>query len=406
MPITDIAIRKAKPNGKPLRDGGGLYLLPQTNGRHWWRLDYRIAGKRKTISMGVYPEVALKDARKRREEARELVAAGVDPSSERKAGRAAHAAALADTFKEIAIEWLAMRAKTLAPITITKAKWMLETFAYPEIGDMPIRSIETDDLLRLLRKIEERGFYETAHRTRQRCQQVFKYARQTRKGIGDPTADLERTLVPVKSTSRAAITDPAKLRGLLLAIDGYDGGAITGAALKLSALTFVRPGELRAAEWSELDLESREPTWRIPAAKMKMKAEHIVPLSAQAVAAFRGLQPQTGTGTYVFPSLQTRKRCMSDGTVNAALRRMGFDKATHTAHGFRTTASTLLNEQAWRPDLIERQLAHIEKDNVRAAYNKAQHLPERRKMMCAWADYLDGLKAASNVTPIRSRAKV
>lgn len=403
MPLSDIAIRKAKPASKPLKltDAGGLYLLLQPNGSRWWRLDYRHAGKRKTLSMGVYPAVPLLEARERAQDARRQVAAGVDPSDARKHATAAQA----HTFASLAKEWLEQQAKTRSAATMTKSRWMLNDFVLPHIGSKPIANVTAPDMLRLLRAIEAKGIHETAHRTKQRCSQIFRYAIATGRADRDPTNDLRGALVPVKPVSHAALTDPAKIRGLLLAIDGYDGEPITAAALKLAPLVFVRPGELRGAEWAEFDLDAKEPTWRIPAGRMKMKVEHIVPLAPQAVEVLRELQPLTRSSQFVFPSARTLHRSMSENTINAALRRLGYTGDEMTGHGFRAMASTRLNEMGWSPDLIERQLAHTEQNKVRAAYNRAQYLTERRKMMEGWADYLDALKGGSNVTPIRSRAK-
>jgi integrase len=271
--------------------------------------------------------------------------------------------------------------------------------AYPYIGSRPIAKLGAIDVLKVLKRIEGRGTHETAHRTRQRCSQVFRYAVQTERAAHDVTADLRGALAPVVSEHHAAITEPSRIGELLRAIDGYTGHSVT--ALKLAPLFFVRPGELRHAEWTEFELDGNEPQWRIPADKMKMGEQHLVPLSKQAVALLRELQPLTGRGPYLFPSLRSRARPMSNNTVNAALRRLGYTSEEMTGHGFRSLASTCLNEQGYHPDLIELQLAHAERNKVRAAYNKAQRLPERRKMMQAWADYLDGLRASANVVPFR-----
>jgi integrase len=257
------------------------------------------------------------------------------------------------------------------------------------------------DVLKVLKRIEERGIHETAHRARQRCAQVFRYAVQAARADRDPTVDLKGALAPVVKEHHASVTEPARIGELLRAIDGYKGQAVTGYALKLSPYLFVRPGELRHAEWSEFDLDGQEPLWRIPEEKMKMGEQHVVPLARQAVVLLRELNSITGRGRYVFPSLRSGSRPMSDNTVNAALRRLGYTNEEMTGHGFRSLASTCLNEQGYHPDLIELQLAHAERNQVRAAYNKAKRLPERRKMMEAWADYLDGLRADANVVPLR-----
>lgn len=390
MPLNDAAIRKAKPKDKvqKLFDGGGLYLQLNPDGSKWWRLKYRFGGKEKLISLGTYPDTGLADAREGRVSARKLIAAGINPSAHRKATRAAGIECAANSFAVIAEEWLAKQ--RLAPATIKKTRWMLDDLVFPWIGDRPISEIDPPEMLKLLRRIEERGVHETAHRTKQRCGQIFRYAIATQRADRDPTADLRGALTPVKVKHRAALTEPSKMGGLLRAIDGYTGSFVVRCALKLAPLVFVRPGELRHAEWTEIDLDAAQ--WRIPAGKMKMGEEHVVPLSKQAVAILRELRPFSGTSRYVFPSERSRQRPMSDGTVNAALRCMGFDKDTMTAHGFRAMASTRLNEMGWAPDIIERQLAHSERNRVRAAYNRALYLTERKKMMQAWAEYLDGLR--------------
>ena len=404
MPLTDTAIRKAKPGTSPRRltDERGLYLLLNPNGSQWWRWDYRHAGKRKTLSMGTYPDTGLKDAREKREAARKLLAAGVDPGDVRKAEKAAGEERAANNFAFIAEEWLARQSPRMAAATLEKARWTLDDLVNPWIGSRPITEIDAPEMLKLLRRIEERGAHETAHRTKQRCSQIFRYAIATGRAQHDPTAALRGALAPVVSTSRAAITDPLKMGELLRAIDGYTGSFVVRCAMKLSPLLFVRPGELRQAEWTEIDLDGAR--WNIPAEKMKMRAEHLVHLSSQAVAILRELHPLTGRGKYVFPGERSASRPLSDGTINAALRRLGFDKDTMTAHGFRAMASTRLNEMGWAPDVIERQLAHVEKNKVRAAYNRAQYLGERIRMLQAWADDLDGLRAGGKVVAIKRKA--
>jgi integrase len=400
VPLTDTAIRKAKPGASPRRlaDERGLYLLLNPNGSQWWRWDYRHAGKRKTLSMGTYPDTGLKDARDKREDARKLLASGVDPGDMRKAEKAAGEERAANSFAFIAEEWLARQSPRMAPATLEKARWTLDELVSPWIGSRPITEIDAPEMLKLLRRIEERGAHETAHRTKQRCSQIFRYAIATGRATNDPTSALRGALSPVISKSRASITDPLKMGELLRAIDGYTGSFVVRCAMKLSPLVFVRPGELRQAEWTEIDLDAAR--WSIPAAKMKMRAEHLVHLSSQAVAILRELHPLTGRGKYVFPGERSVSRPLSDGTINAALRRMGFDKDTMTAHGFRAMASTRLNEIGWAPDVIERQLAHVEKNKVRATYNRAQYLDERVRMLQAWADYLDGLRAGGKVIAV------
>jgi len=403
MALSDTALRKARPTDKTQRlfDGGGLYLEVSPTGGKWWRLKYRFGGKEKRLSFGTYPDTSLADARSQRDEARKLLHAGIDPSAQRKAAKAAGAAKAANSFAVIAAEWLAKQATHMSPATLKKARWTLDDLVNPWIGNRPISEIDAPEMLKLLQRIEERGAHETAHRTKQRCGQIFRYAIATGRAKHDPTTDLRGALTPVKVKHRAAITDPAKMGELLRAIDGYTGSFVVRSALKLAPLLFVRPGELRQAEWSEFDLDAAE--WRIPGSKMKMREEHIVPLPSQAIAVLRELQPLTGRSQFVFPGERSSKRPMSDAAINAALRRMGFDKDTMTGHGFRAMASTRLNEMGWSPDVIERQLAHAERNKVRAAYNRAQYLTERKRMMKAWSDYLDALRANDKVAVFKSK---
>ena len=397
--LTETAIRAAKPREKSYKlfDGLGLYLEIAATGSKLWRLKYRHDGGENRLAMGAHPDTSLKQARERRDAARRQLAAGIDPSSQRQAEKLANA----NTFEAVAREWLALQEKKLAPATFAKAGWTFETLIFPYIGSRPIAKLGAMDVLKVLKRIEGRGIHETAHRTRQRCAQVFRYAVQTGRAERDPTVDLKGALAPVVSEHHASITEPVRIGELLRAIDGYAGQIVTAYALKLSPLLFVRPGELRHAEWTEFDLDSAESHWRIPAEKMKMGEQHVVPLAKQALVLLSELHSVTGRGKYVFPSLRSGSRPMSENTVNAALRRMGYSTEEMTGHGFRSLASTCLNEQGYHPDLIELQLAHAERNQVRAAYNKAQRLPERRKMMQAWADYLDGLRAGANVVPIR-----
>lgn len=399
--LTAQAIKHASP-GK-LFDGGGLYLDVRENGARYWRMKYRHGGRERLLALGVYPEVSLAEARKRRDEARATLREGSDPAAARRAERRQAMLAAENTFEAIAREWLAKQQEALAPATYAKACWTLEELVFPWLGARPVAELTAPDVLDVLRRIEARGAHETAHRTKQRIAQVFRYAIATGRARHDPAADLRGALAPVVSKSRAAITDADGVGDLLRALDGYSGQFVTRCALRLAPLVFARPGEIRRAEWAEFDLDRAE--WRIPASKMKMREEHIVPLSAQAVAVLRELHPLTGQGRYLFPSLRSAREPMSENTINAALRRLGFDKHTMTAHGFRALASTRLNELGWAPDVIERQLAHAERNKVRAAYNRAQYLAERRKMMQAWADYLDALREApAKVTPIKRKA--
>ncbi|MBE1162525.1 tyrosine-type recombinase/integrase [Dyella acidiphila] len=388
---------KSAPLGKHF-DGGGLYLHVTESGRYW-RMKYRHSGKEKLLALGVFPEVSLAEARKRRDEARALLRDGTDPGQVKRQEKVANAEATANTFGAIAEEWLAKQ-QNMSPATLEKARWTFDSLVNPWIGNRPISEIDAPEMLKLLQRIEERGAHETAHRTKQRCGQIFRYAIATGRARHDPTADLRGALTPAKVKHRAAITGPARVGELLRAIEGYTGGLVVRTALKLAPLLFVRPGELRQAEWAEFDLDAGQ--WRIPASKMKMRELHIVPLPTQAVVALQELQPLTGRGRYVFPGERSRQRPMSEAAVNAALRRMGFDKDTMTGHGFRAMASTRLNEMGWSADVIERQLAHAERNKVRAAYNRAQYLAERKKMMQGWADYLDSLRVGGRVVALKT----
>ena len=404
MALTDTAIRNAKPKAKPykLADGAGLYLEVMPTGARYWRMRYRLAGKDTRLAFGVYPEVTLAEARGRRDDARRLLREGRDPGAERRSARLTAKLAAGTTFEGVANEWLATQKRKLTPATYDKAERILKANVFPWLGDRPIGDIDAPEVLAVLKRIEARGANETAHRVKARIGQVFRYAIAHGTATRDPSADLRGALAPVVSRSHAAVTDPAAVADLLRALDGYAGQMVTRCALRLAPLVFARPGELRNAEWSEVDLDAAE--WRIPAGKMKMREAHVVPLSTQAVAILRELQPLTGKGRYLFPGIRTYTEPMSENTVNAALRRMGFDKDTMTGHGFRAMASTRLNEMGWAPDVIERQLAHAERNKVRAAYNRAQYIAERKKMMQAWADYLDALRTNANVVPLRAGA--
>lgn len=404
MPLSDIAIKAAKPKEKSykLADGFGLLLLVQPAGGKWWRFKYRFGGKEKGLSFGTYPDVSLKDARGRRDDARKLIANGVDPGVHRQLEKARKVETAGNSFEAIAREWYAKYAPTWAPSHGEKIIRRLERDIFPWLGATPIGDITAPALLAALRKVEARGAVETAHRVHQNCGQVFRYAVATGRAERDPSGDLRGALPPVRQEHHASITDPSAIGELLRAMKGYSGSLVTRCALQLAPLVFVRPGELRRAEWAEIDLDAAE--WRIPAEKMKSRALHIVPLSIQAVAILLELQPLTGRGKYVFPSGRGPSRCMSENGVLSALRRMGYSGKQMTGHGFRSMASTLLNEQGWPRDAIERQLAHGERDKVRAAYNYAEHLPERRKMMQAWADYLDSLATGSSKVVALRRA--
>jgi integrase len=394
--LSETKIRGAKAREKPYKlfDERGLFLLVTPVGGRLWRLRYRIATHEKLISLGAYPDVPLKRAREKRDAARKLIADGVDPSVERKAQRAA----LLDTFEGVAQEWLDLQRPSLAAETLSILGSRLNGFLYPYLGRRPVASITAQELLAVLRRIEARGRHETAHRVRALAGRVLRYAVATGRAQHDVAADLKGALAPVKSKNFASVTDPVRVGELMCAISPYSGHPVTALALQLAPLLFVRPGEMRAAEWSEFDLPNAQ--WRIPGARMKMGKPHIVPLAHQVLGILRDLEPFARGGRYLFPSLRTRERPMSNNTINAALRRLGYSTEEQTGHGFRSMASTLLNEQGFPPDVIELQLAHTERNKVRAAYNKAQRLPERRTMMQAWADYLDGLRAGAKVVGI------
>lgn len=402
---------KAGDSRKRLNDGAGLYLLLFVKGgSHAWRLDYAVEGRRKTLSLGTYPLTGLAEARKLADDARKLVRAGFDPSKDRQAKRAElekqrELEALAEagiaapgTFEAVAREWFAKNESTWADSHSDKIIRRLERDVFPWIGTRPVKEIKPADVLALLRRVEERGALETTHRVQQNCGQVFRYAVSTGLIESDPSRDLRGALPAWKPVHYPTITDPREVGQLLRDIDDHKGKLVTRIAMQLTPLLFVRPGELRQAEWSEINLESAE--WRIPAAKMKRRVMHIVPLSTQAVALLKDLQPLTGKRNWVFPGNRTNGEPMSENTVNAALRRMGYDRTMLTAHGFRGMASTMLHEQGWPSDVIERQLSHVERNEVKAAYNHAEYLPQRREMMQAWADYLDRLRAQKPAQPI------
>jgi len=390
MALTDTFVRQVKWSGKAIgdkhADGGGLYLHVKGAGKYW-RMDYRHIGKRKTLALGVYPAVSLAKARKRREEARELLADGQDPSAAKQDAQQAKLAEAANTFEVVARDWLEKTAAKRAEVTQGKVRTWLEKDVFPHIGQMPMRNIGPRDVLeKVVRRMEARGAIDTAHRIKQLCGQVFRYAVVTGGAERDVTADLKDALKAKVKEHHAALTEPIAVGALLRAIHDYTGHPTTVAALKLAPIVFVRPGELRTAEWAEIDFNAAE--WRIPASKMKMDNAHIVPLCRQATEILRSIQPLTGAGKYVFPSIRTGQRPMSENTINGALRAMGYPNTVHTGHGFRATARTIMDEVLeMRVDLIEHQLAHMVKDANGRAYNRTAHLPARRKMMQEWADY-------------------
>lgn len=405
MALTDARVRTAKPTEKQIKlyDTDGLFLIVSPAGGKWWRFKYRFGGKEKLLSFGTYPEKSLLDARQERDDARKLVAKGVDPSAAKKARKVAKATGDANSFEAIAREWHSKFAKTWVDHHAQSKLERLEKNIFPLIGNRPIKEITAPEVLAVLRRLESKGILGTAHRMRFECGQVFRYAIATGRAERDPSADLRGALPAVKGGHHASTTDPKAVAPILRTIDDYKGSFVIKCAMQLAPMLFVRPGELRAAEWSEIDFESAE--WNIPADRMKMKVAHLVPLSRQAVEILKALQPLTGQSRYVFPGHRSPLNFMSENAVNGALRRMGFDKSEITGHGFRAMARTILDEVlSQRVDFIEHQMAHAVKDPNGRAYNRTAHLVERKKMMQLWADYLDGLKAGAKVIPFKQKA--
>jgi len=401
-PLSEARVRTAKPrkNKYKIFDGGGLFLMVTPTGGKLWHFKYRYEQKEKKLALGTYPEISLAEARQRRDEARRQIAHGIDPGAVRKAQKQAETSET-ETFEVIAREW---HTKFKPSWTAGHAETImsrLERDLFPWIGKRPIADIKAPELLKVLRRVESRGALETAHRIRTIAGQVFRYAVATGRAERDPAADLRGALPQPGGKHLAAITDPKEAAPLLRAIDGYSGHLVVRCALKLAPLFFVRPGELRQAEWTEFDFD--EAAWNIPAHKMKMKQPHIVPLCRQAVEILTELKALTGASRYVFPSGRSFLRPMSNNAILAALRSLGYDKDTMTGHGFRAMARTILDEVLQvRPDYIEHQLAHAVRDPNGRAYNRTAHLVERRKMMQLWADYLDGLKAGAVVIPFKT----
>jgi integrase len=384
--LSDTKALNAKPDAKPykLADAQGLYLFVRPTGSKQWRFDYSYNTKRKTLTIGTYPYTSLKDARRSLEEAKTALEKNIDPALK----------PLSATFRDVAEEWLRkLEREGDDPKTMEKKRWLL-TYAYPYLATRPVKEITAPELLRVLRKLEDRGMYESCKRLRSNFSRIFRYAIATARAERDPAADLKGALTAPQAKHHAALTQPNDIRNLLDAINTYQGSQTTAFALQFLALTFVRPGELRSAEWTEL----HDDEWRIPAHKMKMKDPHIVPLSRQALDILAANRELNGGSKYIFPSPHSTLRPMSENTLNTALRRLGFTKEEMTSHGFRTLASTRLNEMNWHPDAIEAQLAHRQKNQVRAAYNQAQYLDIRRPMMQAWADYLDELRMSHPVS--------
>ena len=411
MALTDTAIRNAKPGVKPngevtnkaytMPDGRGLFLLLTPSGGKWWRFAYRFAGREQLLSLGVYPDVPLKRAREKLAEARQLLADGINPSAHRKATKAARADRAANSFEVVAREWYGKFSQDWAESHRRSILQRLERDIFPWLGANPISEISAPELLVALRRVEERGALETAHRELGYCGQIFRYAIATHRAERDPSGDLRGALPPASKDHFAAITDPKLVRELLREIDGYQGSLTVKCALRLAPLVFVRPGELRKAQWADIDLDAGE--WRYLITKTK--TQHIVPLAKQAVGILRELKSLTGDGRYVFPGARSPKRPMSDNAILAAFRRMGITKAEMSGHGFRAMARTILDEVLHVPaHLIEHQLAHAVRDPLGRAYNRTIHLPERHAMMQKWADYLEALRVGADVIRIERRA--
>lgn len=401
--MTVLECKNAKPAEKPYRlsDGLGMYLEVTPTGAKYWRLKYRFAGKEKRLALGVFPEVSPAEARAERDKARKLLAEDIDPGELRKINKIMRLDRSENSFEAVAREWFAKFSPNWAKGHAEKIIQRLERDVFPWLGGRPIGEIKAPELLAVLRRIENRGVLETAHRAKQNCGQIFRYAVATGRAERDPSQDLKGALPPVKQTHFASITEPSEVAKLLRAMDGYNGGIVVRAALRLAPLVFVRPGELRQARWQDIDLEAAE--WRYLVSKTQ--TQHIVPLSSQTLEILRELQPVTGHKTYVFAGERGEGRPMSNNTVNAALRYLGFDGETMTGHGFRAMARTILDEVlGFPPYIIEHQLAHAVRDPLGRAYNRTSHLPERRRMMQTWADYLDKLKTGAEIIPLHAAA--
>lgn len=411
MPLSDTKISKAKPSDKPQRlfDGGGLYLEVAPTGGKLWRWKYRYGGKEKRLALGIYPDVTLAEARKKHAQGRTLLASGIDPGEHRKAEKAAGEERAANSFEVVAREWLGVKAHEWTARQLEKETARLEKHAFPWIGGRPVGDLGVRDIRPQIDRLAKAGHLEQAHRLRFQLSRVFQFAIATARAERDPAADLKAVLPARRKESFPTITDPTKVGELLRAIDGFAGTFPVACALKLAPLWFCRPGEIRMAEWAHFDLDAKQPTYRVPPANRKLRRAdkenpntppHVIPLSEQALTILRELKQVTGRGKYLFPSARDPKRSMSDGTINAALARIGY-KGVLVGHGFRHMASTLLNELGWSKDVVERQLAHKE-PGVAGIYNKAQHLVERGRMMQAWADHLDVLrKEDRKIVPLR-----
>ena len=406
MALTDTAVRNSKPSEKAQRlfDGGGLYLEVSPSGGKWWRLKYRFAGREKRLSLGTYPDVSLKDARVRRDDARKRLSDGIDPSAHRKARQAAQAETSGNTFEAIGREWIARHLTKKSSTHHDKVARRIEREVFPYLGKCPVSEISAPEILRVLRRIEARNHLETAHRVMQHIGQVIRYAVATGRADSDPTLALRGALPPATVKHMAAPTEPKEVAELLRMLDAFAGGPVVGAALRLLPLLFVRPGELRTMQWEQIDFKAKE--WRYTTSKTQ--TEHLVPLSKQAIAILEELHPLTGhlVGGWVFPGGRSPKSAMSNAAINAAYRRLGIDTRNElTGHGWRACARTLLHEQLkYQPEVIEHQLAHAVPDALGRAYNRTRFIDDRREMMQKWADYLDRLKAGAEVVHLHKKA--
>ncbi len=393
MKLTDTFVKRKQGNGKVQKhsDGGGLFLYITPEGKKSWRLAYRYLGKQKLLVIGPYPAISLKEARERREEAKKLLIDNIDPSTAKQEAKAVAASAAKNSFEVVMREWAEKQTSKWTPKTKERVMARLEQYILPALGKRPIKSITAPELLAVLRKMESQGFVTSAHIVKSECGRIFRYAIATGRAERDVAADLRGAISAMPAVRHfAAVTDPKAIGKLLLDLDTASCTFVMRCALRLAPLVFVRAGELTSAEWSEVNLDAAE--WRIPAAKMKMRQSHIVPLSKQAVAVLRELHTLTGQGRFMFPSRNNPEKHMLSGSPVLALRAMGYSREDMTMHGFRAMASTVLHERGYNRDWIERQLAHAERNGVRASYNHAEYLPERRKMMQGWADYLTELK--------------
>lgn len=400
MPLTDLALRNAKPKEKPYKlfDGGGLHLLVNPNGSRIWRLAYRFAGKPKQLSFGPYPTISLADARQKRDDAKRQLLDGEDPSAARKLARVAASVSSANTFSAVAEEFIErLKGRGIAEVTLAKKRWLLIDLAGPSLGHRAIAEISAFEILSVLQQVERSGRRETARRLRSSIGAVFRYAIATLRADNDPTFALRDALERPRVRHLSALTDPKALGGLLRAIDEYTGWPTVRSALLFTALTFARPGEVRGARWSEFDFD--KVVWSIPAERMKMRRPHMVPLSRQALAVLADIRRFTGAAELVFPSIRSNKKLLSENAMNSALRRMGFTQDEMTSHGFRAAASSILNEKGHSPDVIEAALGHLEQNEVRRAYNRATYWPERVALMQVWADLLDDFRAIRGNEP-------